>query len=180
MQLGRSWWRRRSAGLGHRIWGLAGDALSRSLGEEAIRDAGLGQRWGRRRWGDGDRRRGAEGRGATGGESRERRSLSMPRMLGRSHHGVAAVRERSGVTGGVEVRVTIFGVVYILCLLDWTEFDIMLFWVPDGLGVVLLYCIFFIFLKIVNISTYHIVLQNAVSPYLYLPDIDTRIRIHAG
>jgi hypothetical protein len=83
--------------------------------------------------------------GVTGGESRERRSLSMPRMLGRSHHGVAAVRERSGVTGGVEVRVTIFGVVYILCLLDWTEFDIMLFWVPDGLGVVLLYCIFLYF-----------------------------------
>jgi hypothetical protein len=82
-------------------------------------------------WRGGDRRWGAGGRdgglgigdaaqrvgGATGGESRERCSRSVPQALGRSRHGVAAARERDGVTGGVEVRVTIFDVVYILCLL---------------------------------------------------------------
>jgi hypothetical protein len=60
---------------------------------------------------------------------------------------VAAARERDGVTDGVEVRVTIFDVVYILFLLGWTEFGIGLFWVPDGLGVALLHCIFYIFKK---------------------------------
>jgi hypothetical protein len=64
--------------------------------------------------------------------------------------------------------------------LGWTEFGIGLFWVPDGLGVALLHCIFYIFLKIVNAFAYHIVLQNAVSPYPYLPDTDTCICIHTG
>jgi hypothetical protein len=50
------------------------------------------------------------------------------------------------------------------------------------IGWALLCCIVFFlyFLKIVNVSAYHIVLLNAVSLYLYLPDTDTRIRIHAG
>jgi hypothetical protein len=47
--------------------------------------------------------------------------------------------------GGVEVRVTIFDVVYILCLLGWTEFGTGLFWVPNGLGAALLHCIFLYF-----------------------------------
>jgi hypothetical protein len=72
--------------------------------------------WGQR-WGAGDRRRDTEGWGATDGESRERRSRSVPRTLGRCRHGVAAARERDGVTDGVEVRVTIFDIVYILFLL---------------------------------------------------------------
>jgi hypothetical protein len=97
---------------------------------------------GRRRWGAGDRRHGAEGRGATDGESRERRSRSVPWTLGHSRHGVAAAQERDGVTSGVEVRVTIFDVVYILYLLGWTEFGMGLFWVPDGLGAALLHYIF--------------------------------------
>jgi hypothetical protein len=42
MWLGRSWWRRRSTGLGRRIWGPADDASSKSLGEEATGDVGLG------------------------------------------------------------------------------------------------------------------------------------------
>jgi hypothetical protein len=100
----------------------------------------------------------------------------VPRTLCHSRHGVAAARERDGVTGGVEVRVMIFDVVYILYLLGWTEFGMGLFWVPDGLGAALLHCIFFYFLKIVNVSMYHIVLQNAISPYLYLPYTDTRAR----
>jgi hypothetical protein len=57
------------------------------------------------------------GPGATSGESRERHSRSMPQTLDRSCHGVATARERDGVMGGVEVRVTIFDVVCILCLL---------------------------------------------------------------
>jgi hypothetical protein len=81
----------------------------------------------------------------TGGESQEHRSHSVPRTLGRSRHGVAAARERDGVMGGVEVRVTIFDVVYILCLLGWTEFGTGLFWVPNGLGAALLHCIFLYF-----------------------------------
>jgi hypothetical protein len=129
MWLGRSWWRRRSTGPGRRIWGPVGDASSRSLGEEAIGDGGLATEMGA-----GDRRR-----------VTERHSRSVPQTLGRSRHGVAAARERDGVMGGVDVRVMIFDVIYILCLLGWTKFGIGLFWVPHGLGAALLHCIFLYF-----------------------------------
>jgi hypothetical protein len=72
---------------------------------------------------------------------------SVPWTLGRSRHGMAAARERDGVRGGVEVRVMILDVVYILCLLGWTKFGIGLFSVPDGLSTALLHCIFYIFKK---------------------------------
>jgi hypothetical protein len=104
---------------------------------------------------------------------------SVPWTLGRSRHGIAAARERDGVRGGVEVRVMILDVVYILCLLGWTKFGIGLFSVPDGLGTALLHCIFYI-LK--NSKRIHVsyCFKNVVLPYPYLLDIDTRICIHAG
>jgi hypothetical protein len=76
----------------------------------------------------------------------------------------------------VPIRVDEVEYVYIYWTTCWVGLD---HWALLGWAA-WLHCIFLYFKKIINISAYHIALQNVVSPYPYPPDTDTRICIRAG